>query len=65
MLAANRPNGALAGGIGLVSRDLAAMIACADRGASRPGLRADRVRLSRPDEPPMVPAVWREGERIS
>jgi len=51
--------------IRLVSRDPARMVGLEDRGEVAPGLRADLVRVRRPDDAPSVMAVWRRGERVA
>nr|WP_029074186.1 alpha-D-ribose 1-methylphosphonate 5-triphosphate diphosphatase [Kaistia adipata] len=49
----------------LVSRAPAEAVGLEDRGAIRPGLRADLVRVRAGDGVPVVRSVWREGIRVS
>ncbi len=56
----------LPGAIKLVSTNPAAAARFEDRGAIRPGLRADLVRVrAEAGLPPVVAGVWREGRRVA
>jgi alpha-D-ribose 1-methylphosphonate 5-triphosphate diphosphatase len=51
--------------VAMVTRNPAAMIGLADRGAIAPGLRADLIRVRRTGATPSVVAVWRAGVRVA
>ena len=51
--------------VAMVTSAPATMAGLSDRGALRPGLRADVVRLRLHDGQPIVRAVWRAGERVA
>jgi len=51
--------------IATITANAAAMCRLHDRGALRPGLRADVVRVLRYDGMPVIRAVWRGGERVA
>lgn len=51
--------------IATITANAAAMCRLHDRGALRPGLRADVVRVMVHDGVPVIRAVWRGGERVA
>lgn len=61
------PGIALPDAVASVTSVPAAVVGLTDRGAIRPGLRADlvRVRVGDDDRPPVVAGVWREGRRVA
>lgn len=59
------PSISLPQAVALVSRAPAAAVGLDDRGAIRPGLRADLVRVRAGEGVPLVRAVWREGVRVA
>ncbi|BCP52895.1 phosphonate metabolism protein PhnM [Kaistia sp. 32K] len=59
------PSISLPQAVRLVTRAPAEAVGLDDRGAIRPGLRADLVRVRAGDGVPVVRSVWREGNRVS
>ena len=59
------PSISLPQAVRLVTRAPAEAVGLDDRGAIRPGLRADLVRVRAGEGVPVVRSVWREGVRVS
>jgi len=57
--------GGLSGAIRLVTQNPAEAAGLGDRGAIRPGLRADLARIHLRDQHPIVREIWREGRRVA
>ena len=57
--------GGLPGAIRLVTQNPAEAAGLGDRGAIRPGLRADLARIHLRDQHPIVREIWREGRRVA
>lgn len=51
--------------IAMVTANPARQVGLDDRGALKPGLRADLVRVGRQDSIPVVRQVWRQGRRVA
>ncbi|WP_306117295.1 MULTISPECIES: alpha-D-ribose 1-methylphosphonate 5-triphosphate diphosphatase [unclassified Roseitalea] len=56
---------ALPEAVAMVTANPARQVGLNDRGALRPGLRADLVRVGRQEGVPVVRQVWREGQRVA
>ena len=50
--------------VATVSRTPASLVGLSDRGAIRPGLRADLIQVRQAADAPIVRRVWREGSRV-